>query len=220
MSFYNFIQQIREEHCNSFQQQVGEAQQRLKTLQIHTIEYYINNSAQDLEEIQAKTLTELSLSIEELQVAVEQLQQQNEEFSFTCEQLQEKHQYYLELFEFAPDGYIVTDTRANIIQANHAAANLLNIAPKFAIAKPIDIFIAKLDRKNFQTKWMEIGKSLEKQGSKENKLVTNLVNNWQLNLQPREKEPVLVEISISTVCNAKDKIIRLNWLLRNLSDRL
>ncbi|CAA9401470.1 hypothetical protein AVDCRST_MAG94-5938, partial [uncultured Leptolyngbya sp.] len=51
--------------------------------------------------------------------------------------MEAERQRYQELFEFAPDGYLVTDAQGKIQEANLAAARLLNIEQRFLVGKPL-----------------------------------------------------------------------------------
>jgi PAS domain-containing protein len=68
---------------------------------------------------------ELQASLEELQIAEEELQQQQEELAASRYLVEAERQRYQELFNFAPDGYLVTDAHGVIQEANRAAAVLL-----------------------------------------------------------------------------------------------
>ena len=70
---------------------------------------------------------ELGIVSEELQVVVEELCQQNEDLAVIQAQLNAERQRYHDLFELAPEAYIVTDIAGKIREANRAAAKLLNI---------------------------------------------------------------------------------------------
>ncbi len=72
-------------------------------------------------------LDELQTSLEELQVAEEELRQQNEELASARAEVEVERHRYQDLFEFAPDGYLVTDLLGVIQEANRAAGLLLNI---------------------------------------------------------------------------------------------
>ncbi|HJU64444.1 MAG TPA: hypothetical protein VJ596_02145, partial [Gemmatimonadaceae bacterium] len=54
-------------------------------------------------------VADLQAAVERLQEAEEELRQQNLELESAREQLEYERQRYIELFEFAPDGYVVTD---------------------------------------------------------------------------------------------------------------
>jgi PAS domain-containing protein len=63
---------------------------------------------------------ELGIASEELQVAVETLRQQNEELAGVHQELEAERQRYQELFEFAPQAYLITDVEGTIREANRA----------------------------------------------------------------------------------------------------
>jgi signal transduction histidine kinase len=52
---------------------------------------------------------------------------------------------YQELFDFAPDAYLLTDTTGVVRAANHAAARLLRVHREFLLDKPLSCFIAQGD---------------------------------------------------------------------------
>ena len=85
-------------------------------------------------------------ALEEIQVAEEELRQQNEELIRTRNDLETERHRYQELFEFAPDAYLVTDARGRILEANLAANRLFNVPPPFLVKKPLFLFIASEDR--------------------------------------------------------------------------
>lgn len=58
-------------------------------------------------------------------------------------------QYYRQMFEFAPDGYLVTDVTGIVKDANRAAETLLNQSLDFLKGKFIESFVTKADRPSF-----------------------------------------------------------------------
>src|SRR5437763_6168800 len=56
---------------------------------------------------------------------------------------------YQELFDFAPDGYLVTDLHAVIVEANHAAAAMLGGRKDLLTDKPLYCYVDKPDRRSF-----------------------------------------------------------------------
>jgi two-component system cell cycle sensor histidine kinase/response regulator CckA len=89
-----------------------------------------------------EALAELQNSLEELQVAEEELRQQSEGLFASRQNLEAEHQRYRDLFEFAPDGYLMTDVAGMIKEANRAAIALLQVTPGFLVGKPLAIFVA------------------------------------------------------------------------------
>jgi PAS domain-containing protein len=66
--------------------------------------------------------------LEELQVSGEELRVQNEELAAARQTVETERQRYQELFDFAPDGYLVTNAEGVIQEANRAAAGLLRVS--------------------------------------------------------------------------------------------
>jgi two-component system cell cycle sensor histidine kinase/response regulator CckA len=171
-------------------------------------------------------VAELSINIEELHVAVEELHQQNEELLATRQQLEQERQRYLELFDFAPDGYIVTNDEAIIQQVNWSASQLLNVPRKYLSGKPLDVFIAHADREAFNSQWQEIttgfAQACEISSRGNQKIGLNhyttgsLIQDWEVHFQPRQGEPIPVAISLSATCNIEGELTKLLWLIRDL----
>ncbi|MCU0534553.1 MAG: PAS domain S-box protein [Hydrococcus sp. Prado102] len=203
-----------------FEQEVKEARNRLKILQEDRID-----SSERLQDWHSETIAELSYGIEELDVALEEMRLQNEELIVARQEVELKRQHYQELFEFAPDGYLVTDKRGMIQEANHAAGRLLNVPQKYLVGKPIDIFISSCDRDLPNSKWSQITKLFEgcccysNNNGQKHSASNLLANNWEIYLQPRQQEPLPVSLSIAASYNVKGQIESLRWSLRDLSER-
>src|SRR4029079_11183982 len=76
-------------------------------------------------------------TVAELKSIEEELRAQNEALLSAAHELEAERQRYLELFNFAPDCYLVTDTRGNIRQANRAAAVLFRPPEEVLNAKTL-----------------------------------------------------------------------------------
>jgi PAS domain S-box-containing protein len=118
----------------------------------------------------------LENTLEELSVAEEELREQTI-------QLEEERQRYQDLFNFAPDGYIVTDRNGKIEEANLAIAELLDIQQKYLIGKPLINFIPRQDYQSFHDR-------LERLNSIEQK------QTWEITFQPRNKNSFIAEVTI------------------------
>lgn len=90
---------------NKFVQKVDTVRQRLYALQ----QGVSNSSLPQPGVMPPEGLEELQVALEELQVAQEELKAQNEELVIARAQVEAERQRYHDLFEFAPDGYLVTD---------------------------------------------------------------------------------------------------------------
>src|SRR5438874_6591297 len=66
-----------------------------------------------------QTFEELSTAFEELSAAESELRSQADALAETRAEVDAERQRYRDLFEFAPDGYLVTDLAGVIREANH-----------------------------------------------------------------------------------------------------
>ena len=102
-------------------QQIASAQERLAQIQQQANAPFSTNK-----NLLSLAIAELSTALEELSVMAEELHQQNQELLHTHQMLELERQRYQDLFNFAPDAYLVTDEQGIILEANYAAQTLLN----------------------------------------------------------------------------------------------
>ncbi len=185
-----------------FEEYIQLAQQRLDL-----IHQWCNNSSKPPQEILAETLSELAIFMEELHIVTEELEQQNEELRATRQALELKHQNYQDLFHLAPDGYLVTDTRGIIKEANYAIITKLGLYRDYLIGKPFIVFVSSTDRQAFHS---QLNLAVQK----------GKVKYWTINLQSYRGKPFLAEIFITSQYSTQDNLVGLLWSIRDLSDRL
>jgi len=142
-------------------------------------------NAPESQEMLPIALTNLGIVSEELQLTVDELQRQNKELLATQTALELQVQRYQELFDLAPDSYVVTNKSGKIEEANRAAAKLFNVPQRFLVGKPLIIFVAEDERQALYSKLMQLqqGQSLE----------------WVVNLCPRNQEPIKVVLTVAIV---------------------
>jgi PAS domain S-box-containing protein len=105
-------------------------------------------SRQALEELRAAQ-EELRQQNEELRVAEEEIRHRHDELLDSRQALEEERRRYQALFEFAPDGYLVTDPDGVILEANRAAGEVFARRPDYLRDKPLTALVAKGDRTRF-----------------------------------------------------------------------
>ncbi|MGF1479524.1 MAG: PAS domain S-box protein [Cyanophyceae cyanobacterium] len=175
---------------------------------VQSFEPYIESAKQQLQTFQqsvaSSSLSEKFLAevFEQLTDCLEELQVQNEELLATHWLVQE-NQRYQDLFEFAPDGYLVTDRKGIIQEANSAAATLLNMRQQFLIGKPLLVYIASAARQTYERRLMQ----------------TQQFQEWDLCLQPREGQPFPASVRISAIFNAQNELVGWRWLIRDITER-
>ncbi|MDZ8080117.1 MAG: EAL domain-containing protein [Nostoc sp. DcaGUA01] len=142
-------------------------------------------------------------TFEELHTTVEELLIVSQELELRRAALDKERQRYQDLFEFAPDAYLVTNTTGTIQEANHAAASLLHVRQKYLVGKPLILFIAQQDRQVFSSQMNNLQQLL----------------NWETNLQPRGEKSFPASVKLSAVYDEKGEQIGWRWLLCNITER-
>jgi two-component system sensor histidine kinase UhpB len=98
-----------------------------------------------------QVIEELSTAIHELQASSDELREQHERLLRSENRVSEERRRYQELFEFGPDGYLVTTSTGMIREVNRMAATLLGVAPANLFGKPLSVFIDVDKRGEFRT---------------------------------------------------------------------
>jgi PAS domain S-box-containing protein len=141
-----------------------------------------------------------------VQLAAEELHQQNEELIQTRNCLETERQYYQELFEFAPDAYLVTNTEGIIQEANFNAAKLLNVSKQFLVGKPMINFVPLEERQHLRSELIQLSQS-------------DRVKELLIRLQQRHGEFFDAALTVAVARNPKGKATSLRWVLRNITER-
>jgi signal transduction histidine kinase len=84
----------------------------------------------------SKSALHHELAINEIEIAM-----QNDELRRTQTQLAEARDRYLDLYDFAPVGYLTLDARGVVIEANLSAAALLKIGREFMVGSEFSCFV-------------------------------------------------------------------------------
>ncbi|ADI64390.1 helix-turn-helix domain-containing protein [Trichormus azollae] len=147
---------------------------------------------------------ELKYTSNKLQLAAEELYHQNEELIQTRNLLETERQHYQELFEFAPDGYLVTNQQGIIQKANHTAAQLLNIAQNFLVGKPIINFIPREQYQHFYSELIQISQSPQ-------------TREILLSLKPRHGHYFNASLKVKSLVKNEQQSVTLYWLIRKIT---
>ncbi|MBE9199206.1 MULTISPECIES: PAS domain-containing sensor histidine kinase [unclassified Nodularia (in: cyanobacteria)] len=191
----------------NLEQAIAGAHQRLDNLSERASQIVQPNASLELLQ---EAIAETAISLEELHVLAEELTQQNQELVATRHLVEAERQSYQDLFNFAPDGYLVTDVTGVIQEANYAAAKLLNVRQSYLIGKPLAVFVHPTELPKFRSL---MGKLQEQQDHKSTQELRIFHNEGKIDF-PAEVTVVLNE------GNSEGKKAGLRWLFRDISDRL
>ncbi|MBM3926349.1 MAG: PAS domain-containing protein [SAR202 cluster bacterium] len=193
---------------DKFKKQLSSLQKEIKGLQRR--EAYRTGQG-SLSEDHPDVLPDLETAIMELSTAEEELRQQQEELEAAIVALQAERQRYRELFEFAPSGYLVTDTHTKIIEANHSAAQLLNVPAANLANTPFINFVLPGDKKAFRDR---LARLIEDDfPTPEDNL------EWVVRLLPVEGLPRDVFLNAVHIPAGENSYATIRWLLHDVSGR-
>jgi two-component system cell cycle sensor histidine kinase/response regulator CckA len=179
------------------EQRITAAQQRLRDLKDEVAAAAPGGQLADL-------LDEVRTALEELEVAHEELHQQNDEIVTTREALEIQRHRYRHLFEHAPYGYLVTDGNGVVEEANQAAVELLGVAAWALEGKPFLLFIEEGDRQALRALIPRLGAG----GRPEDR---------EVRLKPRDGETRTVILTGVRDLDDEGKAQRLRWMLRDIT---
>jgi len=149
----------------------------------------------------------LGFGLKEFSTALKELQMAEHELAAARQAAKVERQRYQDLFEFAPDGYLVTDMTGTIQEANYAAAALLNSSQQFLAGLSLLIFItAEEERRAFRF----ILKRLQQ---------SERAQEWDVRLHPRQGRPFDAAITAAPVRDCQGKPIALRICVRNITKR-
>jgi len=158
----------------------------------------------DTQPIFVAALGDLSTALEELHVVAEELSERNAELLAARSDLEAESQHYEDLFEFAPDGYLVTSAVGVIEEANRAGAELLGVAANFLAGKPLLVFVAEADRPVIYTALAQLTCS-------PNPL------HWEMTLQSRHGKAHQVAIKAVASRDTQGGVSHLRWLIHDIT---
>ncbi|MDD1674044.1 MAG: ATP-binding protein [Methanomicrobiales archaeon] len=153
----------------------------------------------------------LRSATEELQAATEKLTACNKdlrvhgtELTRLAQELRENEAKYLDLFENAPDGYLVTDPSGMITEANQTISQLLRDNPKSLAGRNFSAFI--------------IAENGTLPAKLEDLVRGNRINSWVTAVQPTEGELISVRINIIPVRGSRGSVESLRWTVRDVRE--
>ncbi len=148
----------------------------------------------------------VNTTLEELRVAEEEMRAQNEMLADAQETTQEWRLHYQDLFDAAPDAYLVTDLLGVISEANLSAQRLLGLSLRFLVGKPLAGFVPAGNRQEFRTLMLNLSRDPD---GREHELM----------LLPRKQAPVSVSATVTVIEARGSRPTGLRWLIRDVTAR-
>lgn len=113
-----------------------------------------NQKVKHIQSVEDEAINQLSLSdvrklLNELSIYKIELEMQNEELLSTQMQLKASNEYYSDLFEFAPIGYVIVNTASEIKRTNKWMVDFLNVDKSELLGRKITDFIFQEDQDTF-----------------------------------------------------------------------
>ncbi|HEX2278972.1 MAG TPA: PAS domain S-box protein [Candidatus Tectomicrobia bacterium] len=161
-----------------------------------------------IEEITERKRAEEALhnSLEALIVISDELRQQNQDLERSRLLAEQERLRYQELFEFAPDGYLMTTKCGTIQEANRAAASMLGISPRVLVGEHLPSLIAEQARQEFRRKLADLWH-------------VDKAQEWEVLLQPRDGECFAAALMVAPIRGWEGRPTGLRWLLRDITER-
>ncbi|NEN94851.1 MAG: PAS domain-containing protein [Moorea sp. SIO3I7] len=146
----------------------------------------------------------LYAALEELSTGLEELSEKYEALQAAYAVLQAQQKHYHNLFELAPEGYLVTNAQGIIQEANYAAASLLNVQQYYLVGKPLMSFISEAESNRFEHQLHELQELQQ-------------LKDWQVVLCPLHCKPVAVDMSVSVCCDPQGNVVSIHWLILHVT---
>ncbi|PSR17444.1 hypothetical protein C8255_12640 [filamentous cyanobacterium CCP3] len=152
------------------------------------------------------SLRHLETVLEELRTAYEEIQAQNQALAESRQQLEAERQRYQDLFNLAPDGYLVTSATGIIQEANVAIATMLRLPQDHLIGKPLLLFFPESDRPTLRTALAQLHQA-----------PSPPVYTWETQLHPRKADPIAVAVTLTCSHQPTGAMSPVRWLLRDIT---
>ena len=168
----------------------------------------------------SKAIDQISSLLEQIHTLTDELGDPDQELAQVRASLAAERRRYRELFDLAPDGYLVTDFAGTISRCNRAASELLNVTQKYVGGKPLVVFVAEEDHGRFYSFLASVQTA-----------ASQTLHNLHLLVCPRRRQRFAADISVSCPAKVVERTgavripeeepdgIGLLWLIRDVSEQ-
>jgi PAS domain S-box-containing protein len=148
-------------------------------------------------------LEHLQARLEAVQAEQDELVRRNAQLAAARESVERERERYRQLFELAPDAYLVTDCAGTVLEANVAATVLLGGPIEGLVGKPLESFVPDADRRSFRRRLLA---SVEARGAQE----------WELTLDGRRRT-VETKVSVAPMVGQSGDVEGFRWIIRDVT---
>jgi PAS domain S-box-containing protein len=120
------------------------------------------------------------------------------------QRLESERRRYLELFELAPDAYLVTDANGRILEASRAAATLFGVEARLLVGQRLGGFVPAGERKAFRSQLLDLEHAIEPQ-------------TIGLSLVSRSGRPFPASATVGVGYDANGAPEALRWIVRDMT---
>jgi PAS domain S-box-containing protein len=121
-----------------------------------------------------------------------------------AEQSRSALRHYRDLFELAPDGYVVTSPGGIIQELNPAACTLFGASEQFAVGRLLINFLSLDEGPAFQAELDRL-------------LTTGVPQQWALRLRPSVGAAVNIAVSVKIAHDEQTRAVALHWLFKDIT---
>lgn len=140
---------------------------------------------------------------------LEEIEQENQELWGILDRMKLEKQYYQDLFQFAPESYVVTDLKGIIQKANKAAGKLLDTDQQNLVGKSLNLFVSQSHLPQFYNQF--------EQWTQEETIV-NYQSDCFVQVETPNLSPVTVNIKSSPMMDIDNQKIGLRFILCNFTE--
>jgi PAS domain S-box-containing protein len=120
--------------------------------------------------------------------------------------LEDEHIRYRDLFELAPDAYLVTGESGTILEANTTAERLFGMSRDLLIDRPLVAFVAEHDRRALRVMLGRIPR-------------LDAVADWEVALTRRDGSTFPAAVTVARARGRGAEAMSLTWLIRDITER-
>ncbi|MFZ6030127.1 MAG: PAS domain S-box protein [Chloroflexota bacterium] len=154
-------------------------------------------------------LASYAFAVENLQVVAEEMYEQNEALQAARQEAEMQRQRYQNLFEFAPDGYLVTDLAGIVLDANRSAQKMLDASKAEVVGRPLVLYVRRSERERFHRNLNRLRAPFHTEPD---------AIEWEAYFQSAKGNPFPVIVTVAPAGGLPDETpSALRWQLRDIS---